>query len=119
MIDANARWIPKGQWFFLGLDYVDNGDNANYHGLVEGDTVLCRMDTEGHGTDVQMTAYFPCGSKEIISNDASTLSWLIYAGRPEGTGFLDNEPYKAKALKALHGEWRKLNPPLQRTKPLV
>jgi hypothetical protein len=101
MFDANMRYIKSGNRFFAELNSLDEDDKTD-HGLSSGDVVLCYMVTAGHKnpTVIMMTE----GKHIPVSCNTSRYSWFVYAGSPDGSGFIDDK-VKAKALKIMKGEW--------------
>ena len=101
MFDANMRYIRSGQRFFAELTSLDEEDKTG-HGLNSHDVVLCYMVTQGHENP---TVIMMIGGLYVpVSCSSSGFSWFVYAGRPNGGGFIEKK-VKAKALKLLGGEW--------------
>lgn len=101
MFDANMRYIRSGNRFFAELTSLDKEDKTK-HGLKRHDVVLCYMVTESHEnpTVIMMVN----GDHVEVSSDASGYSWFVYAGRPNGNGFIERK-VKLKALNILGGDW--------------
>lgn len=110
MFDANADHIKCGELFFAEVHSVDvQLDNL---GIKVGDIILCRH-TKKNTDKIHRTAL----SDIWLSNDAEPVgydsndtggvkgwAWLVYSGRPNGSGFI-NDKWKSKALEFLGGEW--------------
>ncbi len=101
MFDANMRYIKSGSRFFAELISQDEKDSSG-HGLKRNDVVSCYMTTDSHEnpTVIMMTK----GDHIAVSCAESKFSWFVYAGRPNGTGFI-HEKVKVKAKAILGGEW--------------
>ena len=101
MFDANMRYIPFGRRFFAELIAPDANDKVS-HGLNQGDVVLCYMCTEGPKNP---SVIMMVNSDHIEASCRSTgHAWFIYAGRTDGSGFID-DGVKDKALSILGGNW--------------
>lgn len=101
MFDANMRYIGSGNRFFAELTSLDEEDKTG-HGLRRHDVVLCYMVTQGHENP---TVIMMVDGKHLpVSCNDSGHSWFVYAGRPNGSGFI-HKKVKAKALKILGGDW--------------
>lgn len=110
MFDANLRYISAGRRVFAECNYIDNEDDPEgfgepykeVEGVKAGDVILCYMVTQGHENPVVIM--YLNGKHTEVSSNSTGYSWFVYAGRPDGGGFIDDE-VKAKALKVLGGEW--------------
>jgi hypothetical protein len=87
MFDANASYIRKGRKFFVDIYYVS--EKLKSKGINKGDLIYCHMLNETNEDPLvdmlvngKMLAVCGGNSDEYISN------WFVYAGRPDGTGFI-------------------------------
>jgi hypothetical protein len=95
MFDANARYIKKGNKFFVDIHRV--GTKFKEKGINQGDLIYCHMLNQSNEN--------PCvdmlvnGRMITVSEtDECSENWFVYAGRPDGKGFICD---KTK-LKAMH-----------------
>lgn len=107
MFDANARYIPVGKKFFAEVHCVDS--EMCRIGVITGDIILCEHIFKGEDEDeVLETAIWTKQDKDKghynYLHQSSGYGLLVYSGRPDGTGFINNE-WKQKALDFLGGKW--------------
>ena len=101
MFDANMRYLPKGLEFFAEAWSIDKGGKLHELGYRSGDLILCKMMSKGH-----MNPAIMVDSVQITNNEGFYDTTLIYTGRVDGTGFIEDE-LKFKALKILNTGWKK------------
>ncbi|MEH0791541.1 hypothetical protein KW882_04580 [Vibrio parahaemolyticus] len=108
MFDANAGYIEIGRKFFAEVHAID--DQLAQAGIREGDIVLCE-----HVAKSEVSERFNTLTKIWQKKDSTPVEWvwdfdsdswasLVYSGRPDGDGFID-ECWSRMALDFLGGEW--------------
>ena len=115
MFDANARHLPNGLLFFAECHNLNPESMTLRKLLKEGNIYLCEK-VGDNPYKCEIKIYLNSTRKDYITvkidhDDESTFDWyslFVYSGRPDGTGFIDNE-WKQKALAFLGGEWEKKN----------
>lgn len=108
MFDANAAHIQVGQKFFAEVHATD--EVLDKLGVKAGSIVLVEHEKkEGHKLrhNVGSWLWLSRDAEPVYYNpkDAEEFGWLVYSGRPNGNGFI-NDKWKAKALEFI-GEWAK------------
>ncbi len=98
MLDANARYIPKGAKFFVS-GYVDEESILVGLGVVRNQPYLCKMldatsDTPRFSIKVN-------GKVHVVKLKCD-YSFLVYQGTPAGTGFICDKS-KAACSKLIGG----------------
>jgi len=86
MLDANARYIPKGVKFFVG-GYVDEESTLYRLGVREGQPYLCKMlDNSKRRPRFSIRV----GSKVHVVKyqEEEDYTFLVYQGTPNGRGFI-------------------------------
>ena len=97
MLDANARYIPKGVKFFV-KGYVEKGGILDKLGVKSNEYYLCKM--------LDNTHEYPRFSIKIngkvhVVKLKFEYSFLVYQGSPNGRGFIRD--YAEKACEELIG----------------
>lgn len=100
MFDANMRYVAKGKEFFAEVNAVRTFGKLYSAGYREGDVILCKMLSKGHENPAVMV-----GNLQFTNNEEYMETLLIYAGRTDGSGFID-DTVRNKALQVLDGKWR-------------
>ncbi|CAH9015922.1 conserved hypothetical protein [Vibrio phage 217E38-1] len=109
MFDANAAHIKCGELFFAEIHAVDA--QLEKMGVNCGDIVLCKHKVNGESprenvTTVIFTSIDCEGNEWNFDERNDDWSWMVYSGRPNGKGFI-NEKWKEKALLFMNGNWSK------------
>lgn len=99
MIDANARYIPKGVKFFVS-GYVDKNSVLIGLGVINGQSYLCKM--LDNTNDTPRISIKVNGRIHIVKIDCD-YSFLTYEGTPNGEGFISDK--SKAACKKLIGEF--------------
>ncbi|QGZ16119.1 hypothetical protein Kuja_1280 [Vibrio phage vB_VchM_Kuja] len=107
MFDANAAYIQIGEKFFAEVH--ESNEQLELLGVKRGMIVLCE-----HVSILEDTPRFPNLTKIWLQKDSEPVeyqfnyshdyAWLVYSGRPNGHGFI-NEKWKAKAFEFMLGAW--------------
>ncbi|QJT70800.1 hypothetical protein GR7B_00002 [Vibrio phage vB_VcorM_GR7B] len=111
MFDANAAHIRCGDLFFAEVHATSPVLEA--WGVKKNTVILCQhIRKEGYrNRDNVETNIWVSLDKGYFAYNAKAdgdFAWLVYSGRPNGEGFLDNKQgqgYKGLALDFLNGEW--------------
>lgn len=107
MFDANAAHIKEGELFFAEVHGTDS--QLLNAGIKYGDIILCShvKKTEGRPRENLISNIWASKESEPskwIYDGSDEWSWMVYSGRPDGTGFI-NEQWKAKALAFMGGKF--------------
>lgn len=94
------RWLPKGLEFFAEAWSIDENGKLADLGYKSGDLIPCKMMSKGH-----MNPAILVDGVQITNNEGFYDTTLIYTGRFDGSGFID-EALKAKALVIIGGSWK-------------
>ena len=111
MFDANARHLPDGKLFFAECHSIDPESKVMTKLLKEGKNYLCEK-LGDNPYDCRFRIFLNSTKKDYITigvdfedeENFDDYSLFVYSGRPDGTGFIDEE-WKQKALDFLGGEW--------------
>lgn len=112
MFDANATGIPVGNKFFAEVHSLNS--ELTEMGIVSGDIVLCEhIEKVKSGKWCEESVNTKIWTKQdkylghyFYDDSSAELGYglLVYSGRTDGTGFIDNA-WKQKALDFLGGKW--------------
>lgn len=108
MFDANASHIPCGQLFFAEVQALDS--QLRQFGVNAGDLLLCEhVEKSGYRGRVnkQTKIYRSINLAPFVwmqNNGHCDFSWMVYSGRPDGSGFIDDK-WESKAIEFLGGSW--------------
>ena len=107
MFDANAAHIDIGELFFAEVHLADS--QLSNAGIKFGDIILCSHVKKSDGRPVEnllskIWKNNECDPIEWAPKGVNDWSWVVYSGRPDGTGFISEE-WRKKALDFLGGEW--------------
>lgn len=107
MFDANAAHIKEGELFFAEVHGTDL--QLLDAGIKCGDIILCSHVKKSEGRpreNLISNIWVEKNSDPIkwIANYSDEWSWMVYSGRPDGTGFI-NDQWKAKALAFMGGKF--------------
>lgn len=111
MFDANAAHIKEGELFFAEVHGADS--QLLSAGIHNGDIIMVSHVAKslGRPRDNLLSKIWKskeCDPIEWTSNGSREFSWMVYSGRPDGTGFI-NDQWKAKALAFMGGNFEKIN----------
>lgn len=108
MFDANARYLPKGKWFFSKVCYCNEDSKLYRLGVRTGDLLLCKMRDAGH-RNPRIKIKLPSGKRVVLRqwDEGYENQWLVYEGCASGRGFIDLDSWKTaktrvKNPKAFH-----------------
>lgn len=106
MIDANARYMPKGVRFFLEIHGLDTDSILSAMGVSNPEILVAEKLTEGNCPESSMFRVWVGNTPIVYRLDMSCNEWdfLVYSGRTTGEGFIC-EFRKAQALQVLGGQW--------------
>ena len=109
MLDANARYIPKGVKFFV-MGGIDEKGELYKLGARSGQPYLCKMmDNVSENPRFSIKV----NGKVHVIKLTFEYSFLVYQGTPNGRGFICDKS-KAKCEKLIGGfnntYWKRLNP---------
>ena len=99
MIDANARYIPKGVKFFVS-GYVDKDSDLIGLGVISGQSYLCKMLDNTNDTP---RISIKVNGKVCVVKIECDHSFLTYKGVPSGKGFISDK--SRESCKKLIGEF--------------
>ena len=107
MFDANAAHIKEDEKFFAEVHAIDS--QLECAGIKVGDIVLCEHIEKTSPRGNLVSKVWLCNQSDpikwLFNPAAEDWAWLVYSGRPNGKGFI-NENWKQKALDFLGGNWR-------------
>ena len=86
MLDANARYIPKGVKFFVS-GCVDSDSALTKIGVNSGEYYLCKMIDDSNRNP---RFSIKVNGKVHIIKHSYDYSFLVYQCMPEGKGFIDD-----------------------------
>lgn len=90
MFDANMRYLPKGTKFFAKVYSVDEESHLYDKGLRNNDLVYCEMLSEnGNIAEAVVMMDIYGEMHEVREEDSFEDSWLVYAGKADGTDFIN------------------------------
>lgn len=99
MLDANARYIPKGKKFFVE-GYVGDDSILYRLGFKSGDYALCKMLDDTN--DSPRISIKIKGKVYVVRASYDEDTFLTYEGRPDGGGFICDKS-KAACEKLIGG----------------
>ena len=112
MFDANARHLPDGKLFFAECNSIDPDNTLLINSfLKEGETYFFEKIGK-NPYECKFRVYKDTGKLKYLQlvvdfedeENFDDYSLFVYSGRPDGTGFIDEE-WRQKALDFLGGEW--------------
>lgn len=106
MFDANMRYKPKDTVFIAKVKWT-SARHPLRHALFS--VFLCQV-LVGNPENPVIRFYLPNGKHVDLSDYKSGRgSWIVFAGYPDGTGFIDAE-VKAETQRMLSamGDWQNL-----------
>lgn len=107
MFDANATYIPIGEFFFAEV-HATNAELTNI-GITRGDIVLCRHIIRSVESPLpnMLSIVWPNKDTPKFHRTGVSLNWsmLVYSGKPDGIGFI-SEHWRNKAKAFLGGQWQ-------------
>lgn len=108
MLDANARYIPKGVKFFVA-GHVDENSALSHIGVKSNQPYLCKMmDNSNENPRFSIKV----NGKVHVVKYKCDYSFLVYQGVPNGRGFICDKS-KAECEKLIGGfndtYWKRRN----------